>query len=319
MMRPMRATTAPCTLCPTLCWQNEGQLWFQFSDALPDSIKAHRTVIRIVNVHTSVDGVHLLERVNWEQGACFGPTLLMIQATVDCNSQIVYHKDSAKANGASAALEVICEVGENSVAYLECLEAPPLQPPEDAVRRLEALHIIEEEVEEIDSEYASSESDGCFVPFDTESYGLSDPSAPQEIINAAICSLKLEAQKAIHYVCHLLRFIVHQDPNGIHTSSILSRHILDGIQTALMQRGDGLCVVLQRMVPSIAAATLAAPTSKAFQGGVLMQLLYIMEDIYRTKQVNVRTTMVEEAPDNLFEHMDGRGLTTAVLGECGRQ
>lgn len=320
MMRPVRAVSVRSTLYPTLCWKSEGnQLWFQFPDALPKSVKAYKTVVTAADVHKSVSGVYLVESVTWEQGAETGPTLLMITAKVDNDDQVVYHKDSTGSDRAIPTLNVVCEVEENLVSYLERLKGPPINSPEDVVQAVDALCITDEESMQSDSGYVSSESDGYFVPFDPESYGLSNPSASQEIIDAAVCSLKLEVEQALRSLCHLLRFIVHSDSTGINTVKILSKHILDGIHSALMQRGDGLCIVLQRMVPSVAAATLEIHTAEAFHGGVLMQILYILEDIHRTKQVNVRTIRIEEAPDNLFAHIDGEGLTKAALGERSMQ
>lgn len=72
-----------------------------------------------------------------------------------------------------------------------------------------------------------------------------------------------------------------------------------------MRRGGALCLVVQRLYPSIAKAVVTCATHPMFHGGCLLQLLFGLNEIYRTKQVNMYTCRQEDAPSNPFQHMDG--------------
>lgn len=296
-MNPLQATSKPRTISLLLCWQAEDagviRTWFQTQ--VPHDIKQGSTVVQISDVHSLVDGIHLVDHSCWEEGASSGPTLFSILSIAEqVGDRVLYHRQHSTKQG---LLSVICDVSTNSVTLVKWVEPPKVICSYDTISD------------------DSSDSSENLVPFDSDSYGLTTPTAPLGIVSAAVGTLRLELQNKINHVCHLLRFIAHGDSSGIETGKTLSEKIMQNFELGVMQRGLGLCIVPQRLLASVLSATLAVRTSEQFQGGVLMHLLYNLEDMYSRKQVNIQTNLLEDAPDNLFEHMDGTGLTSSVLGE----
>lgn len=101
------------------------------------------------------------------------------------------------------------------------------------------------------------------------------------------------------------RFILHGDPLGVKARENLLTCLSEGLEGALMQRGISLCLVVEYLFPYIAKAVTSCVTAPTFHGGCLLHLLFGLEDIHLTKQVNTYTCRPEIAPANPFQHMDG--------------
>ncbi|GMH38264.1 hypothetical protein BSKO_06148 [Bryopsis sp. KO-2023] len=147
--------------------------------------------------------------------------------------------------------------------------------------------------------------DEDIIPFDPESFGLTAPQCSPEMLQAAVLTMKALVERMLLDAMQSLRFIMHGDSTGCHSRKQLFECLSKGVDDAVMQRGNGLCLVVQRLYRCIAKAVCESSTGAMFQGAVLLHLLYGLDDIYTTRQVNVFTCMQEFAPYNPFQHMDG--------------
>ncbi|GMH37540.1 hypothetical protein BSKO_05413 [Bryopsis sp. KO-2023] len=295
---PLEATLNSPDVSLLLCWQvtddsGDMQTWFQASDE--HSLKKNESVVKIKGVHNLVDGIHLVDGVFGEQGKN-GTTLFFIKNIEKVGEVVVWQ------GGSGALVEEICNVNlRKCVTVVERLEKKSLPIPMP-------LFV------EVENEESSESSEEDFVPFDSESYGLSDPSVSDALLSACISMIQLEVQKGVFQIAHTLRFVTHSDRSGTRTAMVLAKALLKGVEQGLMQRGDALCLVVQKMVECVLGVVPEIQTSPLFQGGVVMEILYCLDEIYRSVQVNGRTQLLEAAPSNIFAHMDGTAETAATLG-----